>query len=263
MNVLISANTERGLRDVQQDRYACIQVNEAVILGVADGNGGYGGGELAEFVLKTAFSHVCWNLSQNRDIYSKDELEKLGLEAINLATEEAMRLKKSHKDWAEAGTTITLVIITSTLIGVWWVGDSPAYLFNKGNLKQLTMPHTLFEMLLKEGTPKEALEQQPSLSSVLVRCVGHTECRPDFVILPYEREATVLAGSDGVFGFLSEQEICDILQNSNFHDIPKQLVQKALGNGSNDNLSVVVSIVDSGLKPTRSIRKTRLCEWKN
>lgn len=263
MRVLINASSERGLRDVQQDRYAYIQVNDVVILGVADGNGGHGGSELAESVLKSAFSHTCWYLSQNRNIYNKDELEKLGLNSIKSATEEAARLKESRNDWTEAGTTITFVILTSRFIGVFWVGDSPAYLFNKGRLAQLTKPHTLFEMLLKEGTPRKSLEQQPSLNSVLVRCVGHTECKPDFVMLPYEREAVVLVGSDGVFGFLSEQDICDILQNSNLHDISKQLIQKALGNGSNDNLSVVVSLVDSGLKQTKTIRKTRLCEWKN
>ena len=263
MKVLINADSEKGLRESQQDRYAYIQVNDAVILGVADGNGGYGGDELAESVLKSAISYGCWYLSQNRNICNKDELKKLGLNSIKSATKEAMRLKESRNDWTEAGTTITFVIATPIFIGVFWVGDSPAYLFNRGKLKQLTKPHTLFEMLLKEGTSREALEQQPSLNSVLVRCVGHTECKPDFVMLPYEQETIVFVGSDGVFGFLSEQEICDILQNSNFYDIPKQFVQKALGNGSNDNLSVVVSLVDSGLKPTKTIRKTRLCEWKN
>jgi len=262
MEHFINVSSEQGIRPRQEDRYLSVQIGETIILGIADANGELGGGELAELTLKSVLAHVGWHLSQNKNIFGIPELKELGLNAVNSAAQEAIRLKDSRKDWVSPGTTITLVIITPWLIGVFWIGDSPAYLLDGSGFKRLTKPHNVIEELVKQGIPREKLAGQKNLESTLVRCVGYKDCEPDFTILPYSNISTVLVGSDGVFGYLSEQDIQKILQNSDSYklDVSENLVQKALENDSDDNLTVIVSVVmPQQNKPTRILnRETRI-----
>jgi len=266
MQTFINVSSEQGLRTVQEDRCFGLRIGETTILGIADGNGINGGGELAELTLKSVFAHVGWYLSQNKNVFGIPELKELGLSAVNSAAQEAIRLKDSRKDWVSPGTTVTLVIITSSLIGVFWVGDSPAYLLDDSGLKRITTPHNVIEELVKQGVPREGLLGQKNLESTLVRCVGYKDCEPDFAILPYSKISTVLVGSDGVFSYLSEKDILKVLHDSDSYkfDVPESLVQKALENGSDDNLTAAVAVVIPEKKRTRILdRETRVYGLEN
>jgi len=256
MDILsINGSSKLGARPVQQDRFAYMSIGECAILVVADGNGGEGGGELAEVAVKSAASSICWCLVRGGRFETSEELESAGLGAIDAAVKEAVWLKHKHREWVEAGTTLTLVVVTSWLVGVFWIGDSPAYIFADGKLGQITKPHTHYEQLLDSGKhTKESLEGQPWTKSTLTQCIAQTVCEPGSRVMPFEGDITVLAGSDGVFSYLLEEEIKSILQQSLNNDVTRKLVQEAIDNSSDDNLTAVIASVASRQKPTRFFR---------
>lgn len=239
----LSFFSEQGKRDYQQDYCACLSLGMLSLMVVADGNGGDGGFECAQTACKSIVSDLAFDASRdNLKAESEDQLKAIGLNAINKATKRVSIAKKRNK-WKEAGTTITLMLITPDLIGTFWIGDSPAYLFHSDLLIQLNHPvHTYAERLIAEGNSREEVMKQPDLNSILTRCAGHKGCEPDCDIRPFRKPSMVIVGSDGVFGALSEGEIMSILKmdsESKAEDISLQFVCDALANESTDNCTLV------------------------
>jgi len=253
MKIITTAKSVKGIRKVQQDRFGHIRIGDNAIMVVADGNGGNGGGELAEIAVKETISSLCFEFSQEKyqAALTDEALKTLGLNAVNYAAQKVMLEKFEIDEWADAGTTITLVIVTPLSVGAFWIGDSPAYLYCLGELTKLTTPaHTLLEKLTAES-PNEELKQQHGLNSILTRCAGHTECKPDYVIVPLEWTATVIVGSDGVFNFIPQEELLNMLKSSscwNIFNLPKNLLWKAFENATDDNMTVVASCVVPDIK---------------
>ncbi|MCK5707049.1 MAG: serine/threonine-protein phosphatase [Candidatus Aureabacteria bacterium] len=266
MKFITSAKTEQGLRDYQQDRYAHIRINDKSILVIADGNGGNGGEKLAEMAARLCLSYLFISLSMDykNSFESLDKLRILGLKTIKRATREIDLYKKTH-NIEKAGTTITLVIITPELIGAFWIGDSPIYLFEQGNLAMLIKPHTLAELLIEKGEPEEIIHQQPSLNSILTRCAGHKECTPDSLIVKLTKKSIILAGSDGAFNYIPDTTIAAILKANinSVENIPDEIIKNALDNGSDDNCTVISCLAVPEINLEKSFtRLTRTYEFK-
>lgn len=123
--------TEQGLRDYQQDCFACCTINNLSLLIIADGNGGDGGFELAKTACKSLVSIFSFDLAQGKQqtIETEEQLNEIGLNAIN-KTARQVRVVKDQNEWQDAGTTITLVVVTGKYVGTFWIGDSPAYVYD-------------------------------------------------------------------------------------------------------------------------------------
>lgn len=270
MKVLTAGTSRKGNREENQDFWARLSVEGVTFLIVADGNGGgQGGRELAETAVKTAISWVCVELSQGRRIESEEDIREVGIEVIQHVTQKVLKEKELHEDWCEAGTTITLVLLVSEVLGVFWIGDSPCYLYSSGEIRLLTNPvHTLAEMLIESGETRESLANQPGLNSVLTRCVGHDSCEPSAKVIKVKEPCLVLVGSDGVFGHVSEEEVKDIIGLGlatcfEVQELSNSIVQKALDNGSDDNASVVAALVLPELRLAEVWQDiTILYEWR-
>jgi len=240
-----SMYSEMGERDYQQDRIASVEIDGVSVLGVCDGNGGLGGGEVAEIALKTAISELAWQMSQDKR-KTPEILEQFALCAIKASSDEVNRAKKLRTSWDGAGTTITLVLISSTWIVSAWVGDSPAYMLNYDTgLNRLVIPHNLLEEYIKDGWSRQSLKGQDSLGSTLTRCLGHPYCEAESMTVPYKLTTKVVISSDGVLDYLSEEEIINIfddLTTLSWQDNSKRFVKKALHNFSDDNVSAVTAL---------------------
>jgi len=259
--------SKQGLREYQQDAFARAVIDDITILVVADGNGGTGGQELAESAVKSSLSWLALELASGnyRNITSEDELRGLGLGAVREAATQVSEAKKLNQSWGNAGTTITLVLINKHVLGVWWVGDSPCYLFNSGTIKLMTDPvHTLAEELIKEGHSRESIKNQPTLNCTLIRCLGIDNCEPDEIVVKLDSSVLIVAGSDGVLDYISTEELVEIIKSQfstcfDIQQLSDSIVQKALDNGSDDNVTVVLALAVPDLKLSKTTsRLTRL-----
>ncbi len=131
------------------------------------------------------------------------------------------------KGWV---TTFDAVVFKSTTVYITHVGDSRVYRLRDGELKQLTQDH--IAVLSAER-------------SYLSRALGvDTALQLDFRTEALQEGDIFLQTSDGVHEFVSEEEMVELLQSErSAEEIAQRLVEKAIANQSDDNLSALVTKV--------------------
>jgi len=269
MQISIDSNSIIGLREVNQDSYCSFEVENYPIRGIltCDGNGGDGGKVISQIgtgIIPLVIYEHC------KKIETAKEFEQVGLTALKNAAKYILNLKEDHPEWEKAGTTITLALIypKKNLLGIFWIGDSPCYVMQDKKLTHMTFPpHTLGEMLIAQGSDRKAIEQQPRLCSILTRCAGYDEFEPSSKIIDINPPCLVLLGSDGVFGYVSEEEILRIASSTNsVKCITENLIAKALENNSDDNLTLITTLIESE-QIVQDIhankRITQIYEWRD
>jgi protein phosphatase len=234
-----AAATDVGrVRQVNEDRYLVTDD----LFAVADGVGGHQAGEVAaQTSVETLESSF-----QDR---TTDGL----IDAIHRANDAVWRLAQDQAERRGMGTTITALALVEEdgedQLAIANVGDSRAYLFQRGELMQVTEDHSLVEELVREGqlTPEEA--QVHPQRSIITRALGmEPEIEVDsWTLIPFAGDRIVLC-SDGLTNEVSPDRIASTLrQLSDPQEVARELVREARAHGGNDNITVVVvDVVDDG-----------------
>lgn len=218
-------------RETNQDSY----VTAPPVFAVADGMGGHSAGEIASEAVVRRLAE----LGGSRPV-GEEDIESALIDAV-----EDIELDAGESELG-AGTTVTGVFFGDDPELPSWrvfnIGDSRVYHYLDGELRQLTVDHSVVQHLLDTGaiTPEEA-EYHPH-SNVITRAVGFNETpSPDFTgleLLPGQR---LLICSDGLTKELTEVGIKHFLATTaTAEDAARQLVQHALDNAGRDNVTVVV-----------------------
>jgi len=232
------------VRQINEDRFL---VDDDLFV-VADGVGGHQAGEVAA---QTAVEAVQRSMTQRTT-------EGL-VAAVEQANQAVWQLSQTNREKRGMGTTLTAVALVSEAgedhLAVANVGDSRAYLFQQGELMQLTEDHSLVEELVREGqiTPEEA--QVHPQRSIITRALG-MEPRIEvdsWQLIPYRGDRIVLC-SDGLTNEVSEARIASTLrQLADPEEAARDLVRQARANGGSDNVTVVVlEVVDDDGRAERA-----------
>ena len=76
---------------------------------------------------------------------------------------------------------------------------------------------------------------------MLVRAVGvEKTVLTDTFMLDYEDKISLLLCSDGLSGYCSDDEIYNVILNSDFDDVADELIKLSLSKGGRDNVTVAV-----------------------
>jgi len=190
----------QGTRSNQQDSFS-IQVDEdALLLVLADGMGGYTGGELASRAALEGFSRVF-----KRKGFLPGERMKFALAAAN---EQVRSVREKRGKDVEMGTTLVAVWIGEE--GVRWVsvGDSLLLLIREGKMFLLNTLHQYsaeLDHMADEGTiSREEAMNHPDrhflTSAVMGKDLPLVDLREEcFPLVPGDR---LLVASDGVGPYL-------------------------------------------------------------
>jgi len=244
-----ASDTTIGLRSINQDRCLEFTFKGVKVMMLCDGNGGDGGEVVADYAVRFLSGEIVRELSRMEQIKLK-KLLPLGEEAIRHTAEAIDHLKSRGSDFASCGTTLTLVFIYKAAVITFWVGDSPAMLFQHGELTRLASPpHTLAELLIEQGESRENVMKQPSLSSTLTRCIGFKNATPSVNIVRPKPPFSVVIASDGI-NYIPEDMLQKIFAQVHMTTcLPKEIIASALEHGSDDNITVVATKVKARLKP--------------
>lgn len=236
--VRVGQATDVGRRRQKNDDTALVDDR---LFAVADGMGGYSGGEIASFTaieaLRAAF----------RRAPTADGLERGVTEANQAVAERA----STDPDLSQMGTTLSAVAIVENgndeVVVVAHVGDSRVYLLRDGELTQLTDDHTVPEEMKRAGQLTEAEAAVDPRRHMLTRVLGpRYENGPDMqTLIPYRGDRLVLC-SDGLYGELTDNDIASVLRKTlDPNDAAARLVELANQAGGGDNITVVVvDVVD-------------------
>lgn len=221
-------------------------LDESYALVVADGMGGEAFGELASMLAL----RIAWDLTTDafkwpfrisereaKELFK--QIESYG-QLINQAVNEVSRF---NPDMEGMGTTLTGAIIVAGEVFIGHVGDSRAYLFRNGELRQLTKDHTLAQQLVDDGTIASTDFVQSYMQHVLVNCIGGTDenVRVEVHRIKLENDDRLLLCTDGLSDMVSDFEIAGIIdQNLDPQRTCQALVDRALEQGGRDNVTVVL-----------------------
>ncbi|MDQ2732860.1 MAG: hypothetical protein M3Y56_14470 [Armatimonadota bacterium] len=121
------------------------------------------------------------------------------------------------------------------------VGDSRAYLFREGELRQITEDHSWVAEQVKRGAMSAEEAESSPFRNLITRSLG---TMPDVEVdIFHEKlleEDIILLCSDGLSGMLSDPEIADTLANRAPSLSTMMLVERANEAGGRDNITAVV-----------------------
>lgn len=224
------------------------------IFAVADGMGGHSAGDIASAAVVDRLSAAVTG-----DFTDADAVES-GLRA---ATED-ISLAADEKELG-VGTTVTGAALSLVEGEPFWtvfnVGDSRVYLFEHGELIQVTVDHSVVQELVDAGVIRaEDAETHPD-SNVITRAVGfNVEAIPDYWAVPVRQGLRLLLCSDGLTKEVDHGRIRSHLADGrSAEDTARSLVDAALDAGGRDNITtVVIDVLEStGLgEPDHTIPRT-------
>lgn len=233
--MLVYALSDIGLRrETNQDAYLCD--NEKGLYLIADGMGGYEGGEIAS---NTAIDVI-------RDHFTGVTAESFRSEfgnLISLANDEIWNKSSQHSNLENMGTTLLVLVLAQEEFYIAHIGDCRAYLLRDNEIIQLTEDHNVSGAMLREGqlTEKEAMHHYGK--NLLTRSLGrHTYVRIDFITHDLQPKDYIFLCSDGLTGLVETAEIHKIVSTgqNDLEQSCRSLLDLALARGGDDNITMIL-----------------------
>lgn len=232
--------TNIGLkRDENQDAVRCEYFGHNLLAVVCDGMGGEcAGKEASTLAVEEFFQRFLVGYSES---LSNDDIRKLLVSSVSAAN--SVIYTKARFDFKNfgMGTTCVAAFVNKTTAFIVNVGDSRAYLITDTGLRRITTDHNVAFLLYEQGKITEAEIETHPQKHMLVRAVGvEKTVTPDTFILDYEDKISLLLCSDGLSGYCGDEEIYDVITESDFDDVADELINLALKKGGRDNITVAV-----------------------
>ena len=220
------------VREVNED--SIISLPEVQLWAVADGMGGYEAGNVASNMIVKSLGEIINKSSLNEFI---DTVEDSLIDVNHRILEYADIML----DGRTLGSTVVCLAIKGHVGVCLWAGDSRLYRYRNNDFIQLSRDHSQVEELVQQGflTPEEA-EVHPD-SNVITRAIGASpEIYIDINLFSVQLGDTFLLCSDGLYNMVSKEEMNKTLSSLPIQEAIDTLIQKALDNGANDNVSVIL-----------------------
>lgn len=232
--------TDIGLRrEENQDAVRCEYFGHNVLAVVCDGMGGERAGkEASSIAIGEFFQRFSDGYSETLD---DDGIRKLMISSVSAANSVIYtRARLDFKNFG-MGTTCVAAFVTPDKAFVSNVGDSRAYLITDTGIHQITTDHNVPALLFEQGKITEAEMAVHPKKHMLVRAVGvEKTVLSDTFILSYEDSIRLLLCSDGLSGYCCDDEIYDVISESDFDNCADSLIQLALNKGGRDNVTVAL-----------------------
>ncbi len=236
--------TDRGIvRKENQDtfRYELIAKDEILCAVLCDGMGGAQAGSLASTMAADTFmSHASYSLDSSSDI---SDMQRILVEAVNYANIKVYDRSFADFSCMGMGCTLVAVLINSKRCLISNVGDSRAYLIQKGQIQQISRDHSLVEELLAKGQIKPEQVRNHPQKNIITRAIGvEASVKCDIFDLKFSTGSRILLCSDGLSNVLTDKEILAISQdNADVELACKQMLNLALKRGAPDNVTVFIA----------------------
>jgi serine/threonine protein phosphatase PrpC len=232
--ILLSAvaQTHRGRRRKNnEDSFAVVEAHHLFV--VADGMGGYAGGEIASKIAVDTIA-AAYESGDFGDVPA--DLPKDGgrlVTAIQRANQAIWAEAQGKPELEGMGTTVVSARFSpgKERVSIGHVGDSRCYRFRRGALEMMTADHTLGALGV-EGKHKNAL----------TRAVGiGPEVRVDLILAEPEPGDVFMLCSDGLTKMVPEDEIREVLATAVSAEVAVQaLITHANSHGGKDNVTVII-----------------------
>lgn len=234
--ILVSAwaQSDRG-RVRKNNEDSLLVMPDQSVFSVADGMGGYKGGEIASALaaetLRGCFEKGVFDAKTE----SATPVPRRGLEvarAIQKANEAILARAKADASLSNMGTTVVAArfSVNKQRVYIGHVGDSRCYRIRHGAMRQLTTDHTMERLGLK-GPGAEHLYQAVGIKPTM---------QIDMIVDKPRVGDTYLLCSDGLSKMATDEEIAELAQDADLEAGANALVELANQHGGRDNVTVIL-----------------------
>ena len=228
------------VREMNQDYYyISTSLDEVQLYILADGMGGYNGGEIASsLAVETARNYIENNFKETEK--DKDSIIQLLGSSMEYANMVVYEKSKEGLELQGMGTTLEICLIYNNKVYVGHIGDSRIYRIRNQFIRKLTQDHSYVQKLVKEGTiTKEQAAHHPQ-KNMLMKALGcNAFIEPDVMVKGFLKDDILIMCSDGLTNLVEQEKMYE-LASKNIELAPKKLVELANERGGYDNITVIV-----------------------
>ena len=228
------------VRELNEDSfYISDSLDEIQLYILADGMGGYKGGEVAsKLAIQSAKNYIESNFKEIEK--DKDSIIQLVGSSVEYANMIVYEKSKENNELNGMGTTLDVCLIYNNRVFIGHVGDSRVYRIRKEFMRKLTQDHSYVQKLVKDGTiTKEEAVHHPQ-KNMLMKALGcNAFVEPDVMVKGFLKDDILIMNSDGLTNLVSQEEIFKEAKKD-IEQAPKELVNLANGKGGYDNITVIV-----------------------
>ena len=231
-------------RSQNQDAYHLEQLDRNTLLCVVcDGMGGAKSGNVASTLAVDVFTQEVkrtWVSGMDAE-----KIDQMLRGAVKLANFTVYDQAQQFEEFSGMGTTLVAALIHGKNVTVVNVGDSRAYHVDADGVRQITVDHSLVQMMVARGelTPEQA-KHYPG-KNLITRAIG-TEPVADCDIF-HRRVSSgdcLLLCTDGLSNLLDEQEILfEVVHGLNKQQCCQRLLDIAKNRGAPDNVTSILAVI--------------------
>ena len=194
-------------REINEDYfYISYPDDEIQLFILADGMGGYNGGEVAsKLAVTSAKNYILSNFEKNNS--DKDTILDLVKNSSQYANMVVYEKAKENPELSKMGTTLDICLIYQSKAFISHIGDSRIYRIRKDFMRKLTKDHSYVQQLIDEGkiTKEESLKHPKK--NMLMKALGCTPfIEPDAMIKGFIKEDVILMCSDDLQTWYQKKE---------------------------------------------------------
>ncbi len=222
--------------------------DRGLLLAVCDGMGGALAGEIASQMAVDVIHTIMQDSSAPEDV---DEFAQTLVTAVQEAGARIFLAAKTNRNQHGMGTTSTVAGVFGSTLFVGQVGDSRAYLYRGGKLRQITKDQSLVSKLIEAGRLTEEQAESYEHAHIILQALGTADAvSVDLSFIELRHGDALMLCSDGLSGLATHEQIAEALAETDDPDeCCQRLIDAANDAGGHDNITVVVARFEGDLPP--------------
>src|SRR5574344_2291473 len=151
MEVFASTDIGRERKENEDYYYVSESTDKIKLYIIADGMGGYNGGEIAS---KMATQAIKEYIENNFEKYkeTREQVIQLLKEAFKYANDVVYKKSTEKKELSGMGTTLDVSLIYNSRVYIGHIGDSRVYRIRKEFMRKITKDHSYVQTLIEDGS---------------------------------------------------------------------------------------------------------------
>ena len=231
------------VRQQNQDAFRMDSLDKNTLLCVVcDGVGGAQSGNIASTLASDVMAQelrATWRNGMDRV-----EVGECMRKAMKLANFTVCDQAKEVPEFHGMATTMVAAVLQPDRVTVLNVGDSRAYYITNSGIRQITVDHSLVQMMLSRGELTEEEAKDFPEKNVITRAIGmEPAVMCDLFHLEVKKDDCILLCSDGLSNLLDEQEILFEIVHGQLDSCCQRLLAIAKDRGAPDNVTCVLAQV--------------------
>ena len=229
------------VRPQNQDAYQIEALDRRTLLCVVcDGMGGAKSGNVASQLAIDVFTQEI-KRTWKPDMEQED-IDQMLQNAVKLANFTVYDQAQQFTEFTGMGTTLVAVIIHGKTAHFVIVGDSRGYLVDKGGIQQVTVDHSLVQVMVNRGELTPETAKTYPCKNLITRAIGtESVVNCDVFHRTVEKGAFLLLCTDGLTNMVDDQEILfEVAHGQDKQQCCQRLLDIALKRGAPDNVTSIL-----------------------